>query len=247
MTPDSKQLELEHAGLASVNGNGHITTPFVKAPSKRPSHQIIGLAIAAGALGRSVLLQMPDGMRLHAGLSVIIASNNPGPLLDTLAATLSPLKFEQARRHLAAAKLDPESHQKLIEEVAAEREAYVASDGMPSAQDLAYFDQQLNELNSITKPLMLLQNPPPGRLTLAIGKSVDSVLLATFDDLSLNGLLNAARTSRGAMDLELLGKSFRQEIFDAPYLEGISDAPVISPIMTMIAVVRPETAVKFLS
>jgi hypothetical protein len=167
--------------------------------------------------------------------------------MDSLATILAPLKYEQARRHSAFAKLDSERHQKLIEEVAAERAGYVESDSMPSLENLAYFDQQLAELNGLTKPMALLQDAAPGRLTLAIERSPDSTLLATFDDLSFQSLVGSARTCRGSLDIELLTKSAHQQIFDGAFLERIHEAPVVSPVITMVAIVRPETAAKFLS
>jgi hypothetical protein len=247
MIPDSNQDGSEQAGAELAASNHPIPIPLAKVPSERLCHQVIGLTIAGGAIGRSVLLQMPDGRRLHPGMNVIFATESPGPVMDALATILAPFKYRQAERHSEFAKLDPESHNLALAEAKAERLTYEESDIMPDPGHLLYFGQQIAELQNHTRPMALLENPPPGRLTLAIGKSADSSLLVVYDDLSFGALLDATRTSRGAMDFELLGKSFRQEIFDAAYLEGISDAAVVSPIVTMIAVVRPETAARFLS
>lgn len=237
----------EGAGSTPASGIIPISVPSTKAGAGRAYLQAIGLAVAGAAIGRSALLQMPDGRRLHAGLNLIIATGALAEAWDALASVVSPLRYEQARRHLALAKLNPEGQQRLIKEVAAERAEFVATDSMLAEQELAYFDRQLVELSGVSKPMLLLENPPPGRLTLAIGKSAGTALLALYDDLSLTALLNAARSTRGAMDLELLAKSWRQEIFDAPYLEGISDAAVVSPVVSMIAVAQPETVAKLLS
>ena len=196
MTLAVNQGAEEPAEAPPANGNTPIPIPLAKAPFENLSHQVMGLALAGAAIGRSVLLQMPDVRRVHPGLSVVIVTKTPDVYMDTLAKLINPLKYEQARRHATLANLDQDSHNLALAEAKAERLAYEQSDIMPDPGHLLYFGQQIAELQNLTRPMALLENPPPGRLTLAIGKSADSSLLVVYDDLSFGALINAARTSR---------------------------------------------------
>jgi hypothetical protein len=93
---------------------------------------------------------------------------------------------------------------------------------------------------------MLLENPPPGRLTLASARSADARLLATYDDIALTSLLDSVRTPRGRLDFELLNKSFSQQMFDGAFLEGVHDAPIVSPMVWAVIIAAPETVARLL-
>lgn len=206
----------------------------------------LGLAVVGGAIGRTSHVHTPDGRPFHPALNVVIASDSPGRLLASLHPLLAPLKFAQAKRHKRLAEMDPAASVKALADVKMERLAFEQSDPMPDPEHLAYFDARLLELQNATKPMSLLENPAAGRLTLALGKSADTSVLAVYDDLSLQGLLNAARMPRGCLDFEAMAKSNRQEIFDGAYLEQVLDAAVVSPTISTIMIATEETITKLL-
>jgi hypothetical protein len=91
-----------------------------------------------------------------------------------------------------------------------------------------------------------MENPLPGRLTLASQRAVHSPMLAVYEDRAFCGLLDAVRTSRGNLDLELLTKAWRQQQFDGAYLEGIQHEPTGTANISTIILVLEETAERFL-
>lgn len=206
----------------------------------------LGLSVAGATFGGGSHVQMPDGRLIHPALNVIIASDSPGRLLAALHPLLAPLKFAQAKRHKKLAEMDAAAYLKALADVKMERLAFEQSDPMPDPEHLGYFDARLLELQNVTKPMSLLENPAAGRLTLALGKSADTSVLAVYDDLSLQGLLNAARMPRGCLDFEAMAKSNRQEIFDGAYLEQVLDAAVVSPTISTIMIATEETIIKLL-
>lgn len=208
--------------------------------SDRVSQFALGLTLAGAALGRSAYVQAPDGRVYHSALNIIIGTDNPARILDWLHPIIAPLKYAQAKRHKALAEMDSSGRERALAKVKEERLAFIQSDPMAAAEDLAYFDQQLVELQSFSKPMMFLECPPPGRVTLGLGRSADTSLLVVHDDLSFQGLLNASRMARGSMDLEAMAKSNRQELFDGGYLEGVLNAPVVSPVITTVMVATVE-------
>ena len=111
---------------------------------------------------------------------------------------------------------------------------------------LASFRQRIAQLENALRPFALIEKPPAGRLVLAIQHSADSGLLAVYDDRSFCGLLEAVKPPAGLLDLELLSKSWRGEVFDGGYLEGIHEEVVVTPTLSAIVVARPESVVRFL-
>ena len=99
---------------------------------------------------------------------------------------------------------------------------------------------------SPSSPIKLIESPLPGRLVLALQKHPDLVFVATYEDRAFEALYNAARTARGSLDLEVLAKSSRQQIFDGAQLEGVYETVIHAPRVWAIIVVSPETAGRFL-
>jgi hypothetical protein len=62
-------------------------------------------------------------------------------------------------------------------------------------------------------PIRLIECPFPGRLVLGLQKYPDLVFVATYEDRAFQALYDAARTARESLDLEVLAKSARQQIF----------------------------------
>jgi hypothetical protein len=235
---------------ASVNGSTADELPQAilsgKGISLQSCIEAIGSAIASAAAGRSIVLQTADGLRLRTGFTVIIAAENSSSISTALAHILSPIKREQAKKHAAIALLDPEMHQQRLDHLRREYATFLERDEMPDPDHVAHYTGQIAALQAALRPVILVENPAPGRLTLAIEKSPNHCLLATMDDLALSSLLDNERTPRGRLDFELLNKSYNQQIFDGAFLEGVHDAPIVSSMVSMVAIAGPETVARLL-
>ena len=238
--------------VRAVNGGSSPTNELLPAKStaRCVSTELfingIGCAVASATVGPLLQLQPADGLRVRAGFSLVIAAEDPTPALTALTHMVAPLKNEQIRRHRALATLDREIHQQQLDQARADSLAYQESDSLPDPTHLEYYDQEITGLENRLKPMMLLENPSPGRLTLAIGKSADANLLAVYDDLHFKALLNALRNSRGHLDFELLAKSSRGEIFDGGFLEGVNQAAIPFPAVSAVIIAAPETVATLL-
>ena len=142
--------------------------------------------------------------------------------------------------------MERELRQQKLRQLKTQYLTYLRTDPLPDPNHLQYFREQIEHLENGPGTLKLMENPLPGRLVLAIKPRPASPVLALYDDLTFSALLNAARTPRGVLDLELLGKSWRQQTFDGAQLEGVHEVVVAEPKVWAIIVARPETAGRFL-
>lgn len=185
--------------------------PLSIVPGQTPSDVVsqfaLGSALVGAAIGRSAFVKAPSGIVYHSGLNVVIVKENPAHLLASFHPVLAAFRYLQAKKHRAMADMDPEDHEREIAAVKQQRLAFEQSDPMAACEDIAFFDHQIIELKNITRPMVMLENQPAGRVVLALGKSADSTLLAVYDSLATQGLLNAARLPRGSLDFEAMTKS----------------------------------------
>src|SRR6266566_6930794 len=76
------------------------TTSAAPSGSPDPCIDAIGCAVTGAAAGRSVYLWTPDGRKLHAGFSVIIAVEDPTHAVVALNHITASLKYAQAKKHV---------------------------------------------------------------------------------------------------------------------------------------------------
>jgi hypothetical protein len=241
---NGKQSQIVNCALTALVDV--LSAKYLASVSADSLSDVIGCAITSIAIGRSRQLETAGGVRVRAGFSLVIATDDPMQAAMALNHISAPLKYAQAKRHAAMALLDPEMQQQTLDQARREYLAFVESDTMPDPDHVAHYSQQIAEIKNQLRPMMLLENPPPGRLTLASARSADARLLATYDDLALCSLLDNARTPRGRLDFELLGKSFSQQIFDGAFLERVHDVPIVSPMVWAVVIAAPETVARLL-
>ena len=160
---------------------------------------------------------------------MIASTYDEGKAFAILTRILEPLKIEQAKEFETLAQADRELQQEGLRRVRDQYKSYQRNDNLPKPEDVAYFRQKVARLEDALTPLRIIENAMPGRLALGMRRARRGRLICTYDDLSFSALLQAAHTARGSLDLELLGRSWRGQVFDAAYLEGLQDQPLIAP------------------
>jgi hypothetical protein len=176
----------------------------------------------------------------------MISTRNVETVFSALTHLLEPLKAAQITQVGAAAEIDRQVRREKLEKLKAQSRWYLQREHLPDPQKLKYFAHAMAELESPPSPFKLMECPLPGRLVLGLQNHPDLVFVATYEDRAFQALYQAARTARGSLDLEVLAKSSRQQMFDGAQLEGVCETVVYAPRVWAIIVVSPETAGRFL-
>src|SRR5271169_67027 len=207
--------------------------------------EALGLAAVGAIADRSLVLGHSGGLLLNSGIDLLVCTHNGAEVAAALHRILAPQKIAYLKP-AAVAEIDQECTRQALETAKAEYRHYRQSDMLPDPQHVEYYARKIARLEQNSNPLVLLENPLPGHLTLAIGKRPKSRYLAIYDDFAFAGLLDKARSARGILDIDLLTRSWHQQPFHSSQLEGVHQQPVLAPAVWAIIVARPETCARFL-
>ncbi len=201
-------------------------------------------AAIGASLGKAARLQTPVWPGLLNPALHIALSDADGRLSQALDFILQPLRDLQSERfanETESTRLWIKKRIKRLEIVHEQWTTDLVDDPRPESRPA-----QIAALRRRLKPLMLVENPAPGQLVKAMSNSADGALLATYDDDSLSGLLDAA-TTKAVNDFRLLEHGWQGRTFEIPKLKGPYTWPIVEPSISCLIVCHPDTLGRLLS
>ena len=207
-----------------------------------------GLGIAVvGAIGsHSLALNRWGGQVLAPGVNLVVSTYKGATILSALRQLLTLTGVELSKHSEAVAEIDREHNRRALELAKTEYRLYQQGNVLPNSKYLNQLARKVARLEQGSSSLMLLENPLPGHLTVAVSNSPTSRWLVTYDEFGFSGLIDKARGVRAMLDIDLLTRSWHQQAFSAAYLEGVHPKPIPSPRVWAIIVALPETVADFL-
>jgi hypothetical protein len=202
------------------------------------------LTVTSAVAEQFLFVEGASSHLMDLGLHTIIHTRREAFVLSILDELIRPLRAAQVETE-ALSEIEAQFRQQKIARAKSEYASYLEANILSAPRDVAYFKGVVAQLENAAQRLWVLENPWPGRLVLALEKG-GGPLLAVYDNSTFSALLNAARKPRGILDFELLGKAWRQQVFDGAYLEGVSSRGGVVPQVSTIVIASPETVGRLL-